>query len=57
MQATVKNWIQQAGKLRDRALAIPEGSERDLLLKQADQLDQAIEMTNLLSVKESRKYR
>lgn len=56
MQPSVKNWIQQMEELKDRAHALPEGSERDLFLKQADQLDHAIEMTNL-AVKKSRKHR
>lgn len=57
MQSTMKNWIEQARMLRGQADDLPVGPEREELLRQAYQLDQAIEMTNLLSVKGSRKYR
>jgi hypothetical protein len=40
-----------------RAHAPPAGSDRDLFLKQGDQLDQSIQMTNLFSVNASWKHR
>ena len=44
-------WAEQAADLRKRAEALPPGEERDRLLTQADQLETAVDMTKMLSVR------
>lgn len=51
MQSTVDTWTEQSRQLRQRAVALPFGEERDRLIAQADQLDTAIDMTNMLAVR------
>jgi hypothetical protein len=57
MEKSAKTWTEQASKLRETARGLEAGKERDELLNRADQLDAAIEMTELLSVRVPRKYR
>lgn len=49
MEATARNWSRQAAELRQRAERLPEGSARDQLLAQAEQLDAAIDMLKILA--------
>jgi hypothetical protein len=51
MSTSANDWAEQAADLRLRAEALPPGEERDQLLARADQLDTAIDMTNMLSVR------
>ncbi len=48
---TATAWAEQAAELRRRAEALPPGQERDLLLAQANQLETAVDMTKMLSVR------
>jgi len=50
MNSSATTWAEQAADLRQRAEALPPGEERDQLLGKADQLDTAVDMTNMLSV-------
>ncbi|WP_441252681.1 hypothetical protein AB8A28_24920 [Tardiphaga sp. 71_E8_N1_1] len=49
MQTTKQFWTERSADLRKRAAAVPEGLERDLLIYQADQLEAAIVMNDVLA--------
>lgn len=50
MKPTAAVWAEQAADLRKRAETLPLGEDRDRLLIQADQLDAAVDMVEILSV-------
>lgn len=51
MKPTAAVWAEQAADLRKRAETLPLGEDRDRLLIQADQLDAAVDMVKILSVR------
>lgn len=55
MVTTSQTWIEQAVKLRNRAASMDAGGDRDALIAQAEQLEAAAEMSELLSVRKSRR--
>ena len=55
MATSSQTWIEQAAKLRNRAAAMEAGGDRDALLVQAEQLEAAAEMSELLSVRKPRR--
>ena len=46
---------EQAAELRDRAASMDAGGDRDALLAQAEQLEAAAEMSELLSARKPRR--
>ena len=51
MAKSSQTWIEQAAKLRNRAASMDAGRDRDALWAQAEQLEAAAEMSELLSVR------